>query len=126
MGFAGLEDVEEREGVERGEDGVLGGEGAEGGDGVFAGGVELVVDVFGEVMADGGGGDGDFGGPLGDEVGDVGEAVAAGVVEVEEELLTLFAAENDLRADGPDGSDPGEAGVGVPEVGEVVPGEGAG
>ena len=125
LGFAGLEDVEEREGGERGEDGVLGGEGAEGGDGLLAGGVELVVDVFGEVMADGGGGDGDFGGPLGDEVGDVGEAVAAGVVEVEEELLALFAAEDDLGTDGPDGGDPGESGVGVPEVGEVVPGDGA-
>ena len=70
-GFAGLNDVQERQRVERGKDGVLGGEGAEGGDGLLAGGVELVVDVFGEVCADGGGRDGDLGGPLGDEVGDV-------------------------------------------------------
>ena len=56
---------------------MFGGEGAEGRDGLAAGGVELVVDVFGEVIADRGRGDGDLGGPLGDEVGDVGEAVAA-------------------------------------------------
>ena len=55
-------------------------------DGADAVGVEAVVDVVGEVVADGRGWDGDAGGPLGDELIDVGEAVGAGVVEVFGEL----------------------------------------
>lgn len=44
--------------------------------------VEDVVDVLGEVGADGGGGDGEASGPFVDEGVDVGEAVIAGLGEV--------------------------------------------
>ncbi len=83
------------------------------------------MDVLGEVLADGGGREGDAGGPLADEVLDVGEAVIAGLVEVGGELGGGGGVE-DFWARGPDGGDPGEAGAGVPLVGEVEPEEWAG
>jgi hypothetical protein len=94
------------------------------GDGLFARVVEKIVDVLSEVGADGRGRDGDARGPLVDEGFDVFEAVLTRGVEIEEELLALFAAEPYLRADGPDRRDPGKAGVAVPEVGKVMPGAG--
>ena len=87
-------------------------------DGAETGLVEVVVDVVGEVVADGFGRDGDAGGPLADEIGDVGEAVIAGEIEVVDELGGGGGGEG-LGARGPDGGDPGEAGAGVPLVGEV-------
>ena len=51
-----------------------------------AGGREGVVDVVGEVVADGRGWDGDARGPFGDELVDVGEAVVAGELKVCGEL----------------------------------------
>ena len=83
------------------------------------------MDVFGEVVADGGGGEGDAGSPLADEVFDVGEAVVAGVIEVGDELGGGGGGEG-LGAGGPDGGNPGETGAGVPLMGEVEPEEGAG
>jgi hypothetical protein len=84
------------------------------------------VDVFGEVGADGGGGYGDAGGPLFDQGGDVLLASLAAGVEVEEELFAFAWREREVGADGPDGGNPGELGVGMPEVGDVVPDEGTG
>ena len=85
--------------------------------------VEGVVDVVGEVVADGGGREGDAGGPLGDKVFDVGEAVGAGVVEVGSELRGSDVGDaQGFGAGCPDGGDPGEISAGVPFVGEVVPG----
>jgi len=82
---------------------------------------------MGEVMADGSGRERDAGGPLADEVCDVGETVVAGELEVERELGRGRAAGCEgLGAGGPDGGDPGEAGAGVPLMGEVDPEEGAG
>ncbi len=88
--------------------------------------VEDVVDVLGEVVADGGGWDGDARGPLLDEVVDVGEAVVAGDGEVVGELGGGDVADGEcLGTDGPDGGYPGKAGAGVPLVGEVEPLAGA-
>jgi hypothetical protein len=76
------------------------------------------VDVAGEVVADGVGWKGDAGGPLGDELLDVGEAVGAGVVEVFGELLWGNVRDVEgFGADGPDCGDPREGGAGVPFVG---------
>ena len=61
-----------------------------------------------------------------DEVVDVGEAVVAGAAEVFGELGGGDVAVSEgFGADGPDGGDPGEAGAGVPLVGEVEPLAGA-
>ncbi len=118
--------LEEAEGGEWGEDVGFGGVLAEEIDGLDAGGVESVVDVVGEVVADGRGWDGDAWGPLMDEVFDVGEAVVAGVGEVFGELGGGDVAGGErLGAGGPDGGDPGEVGAGLPLVGKVEPLAGA-
>ncbi len=78
--------LEEAEVGEWGEDVDFGGVSAEAFDGVDAVGVEVVVDVVGEVVANGGGRDGDARGPLIDEFFDVEEAVVAGRFEVFGEL----------------------------------------
>ena len=62
------------------------GEAAEEDDGVEAVGREGVVDVVGQVVADGFGWEGDAWGPLGRRVFDVGEAMVAGLLEVGDEL----------------------------------------
>jgi hypothetical protein len=49
--------------------------------------VEGVMDVGGEVGSDGGFGNGEFGGPFGDEGVDVLEAVVAGLDEVGGDLI---------------------------------------
>ena len=84
-------------------------------DGADAVGVEDVVDVVGEVVADGGGGDGDAGGPLFDEIFDVEKTVVARGFEVLDELggSELGMAEG-FGACGPDGSYPGEVGARAP------------
>ena len=69
-----------------GQDVGFGGVAAEEFDGGDAVGRERVVDVAGEVVADGGGRDGDARRPLFDERVDVGEAVVAGVLQVVDEL----------------------------------------
>ena len=85
------------------------------------------MDVVGEVVVDGGGREGDAGGPLADEIVDVGEAVVAGLDEVSGELLRCDVGDAEgFGAYGPDGGDPGEIGAGAPLVCEVVPGAGAG
>ena len=95
-------------------------------DGLDAGFVEDVVDVLGEVMADGGGWDGNAGRPLVDEVFDVAKAVVAGEGEVLDELGGGDVADGEgLGADGPDGGYPGKAGADVPLVGEIEPLAGA-
>lgn len=109
---------------EGGEDINLGGVLTEEFDGTDAVDVEVVVDVAGEVEADGGGRDGDSGGPLFDELFDVGEAVIAGGVEVFGELAGSKVVQG-FGAHGPDGGDPGEVGSGVPLMGEVEPLAGA-
>ncbi len=94
------------------------GELAEEGDGLEARGIEGVVDVGGEIGADGFGWEGKAVGPLPDEVFDVLEAVVAGELKVLGELGGGEIAE-EVGAAGPDGGDPGEACAGVPLVGEV-------
>lgn len=71
---------------ERCEDADLGGVLAEELDGADAIGVESVVDVVGEVVADGFGQEREAGRPLVDEIFDVCEAVIAGECEVVDEL----------------------------------------
>ncbi len=121
----GLMGLEEAQAGKRGEDidfvGVL----AEEFDGADAVGCEGVVNVAGEVVADGVGRNGDAGCPLFDELFDVGEAVIAGGFEVLSELSGCDVALESFRANGPDGCDPGEIGEGVPLVGEVEPLTGA-
>jgi len=70
----------------RGQDAGFSSVSAEELNGLEAGLVEDVVNVLGEVVADGGGWDGDARCPLVDEVFDVGEAVVAGVGEILGEL----------------------------------------
>ena len=89
-----------------------------------AGLVETVMNVVGEIGADGGGRHGDARRPLGDEVFDVLEAVIARAGEIVDELPGGVAGQG-LRTCGPHSRDPGQAGVAVPELGEVVPGAGA-
>ncbi len=108
---------ERREKVDLG--GVLAKE-LDGADAVFG---EVVVDVAGEVMVDGSGGQGDAESPGADEGFDVGLTVDAGLVEVFSELGGGDG--EGVWTCGPYGGDPGEAGAGVPLVGEVVPGAGA-
>lgn len=80
------------------------------------------MDVLGEVVADGGGRNGDAWGPLLYEVFDVIEAVVAGVREVfDESSRGSMAVRESLRADGPDGGYPGKSGANLPLVGEVEP-----
>ena len=117
---------EVKEGKRR-EDSELRGEGAEVLDGTEAVGVKGVVDVLSEVGADAVGGDGDAGCPLADESFDVGETGVAAGSEVGSELPGCDAVEaKSCGADGPDGSDPGKAGVLTPEGSEVEPQERAG
>ena len=78
--------LEEAEGGERGQEAGFGGVAAEELDGGDAVGREGVVDVAGEVVADGLRWDGDARGPFGDKLVDVGEAVIAGELKVCGEL----------------------------------------
>jgi len=119
----GFEDGAGAQGVE---DADVGGEVAEGGDAADAVGVEGVVDVLGEVVADGGGWERDARGPLADEVFGVGEAVLAGGVEVGDELGARLGGGDSFRTHGPDGGDPGQSGALIPLGGDVVPGAWAG
>jgi hypothetical protein len=92
-------------------------------DGAGAVGVEDVVDVGAEVVADGGWWDGDARCPLFDEVVDVEEAVVARGLEVVGELSCGECIGADgFGADGPDGGYPREIGASVPFVGEIDPG----
>ncbi len=50
--------------------------------------------------------------------------MVAGGGEVGDELAAGCGGGEGLGTDGPDGGDPGESGVAVPELGEVVPGAG--
>ena len=95
-------------------------------DGADAVGVENVVNIRGEILADGDGRDGDSRGPLCDQVFDVEEAVVAGGFEVFSELRCGESSRRKgFGADGPDCGDPGEVGAGVPLVGEIEPLAGA-
>src|SRR5258705_12546901 len=118
--------LQEAEVGERREDVDFGGVLSEAFDGADAVGVEDVVNIRGEVVADGGGWDGDARGPLFDEFFDVEEAVVAGGFKVFGELRggEVRVVEG-FEADGPDGGDPGKVGASVPLVGEVVPLAGA-
>lgn len=110
--------AEEIEGGERRECADACCEGAEELDGKEAVGVQGVVNIAGEVGADGFGADGDAGSPVGDDLVDVGEAGIAAGVEVGDELRSGEAGGSEgLGADGPDGGDPGKAGELAPEVG---------
>ncbi|MCU1252279.1 MAG: hypothetical protein JWQ49_5308 [Edaphobacter sp.] len=123
-------DLEEAEAGEWGEDVDFGGVLAKSFDGADAVGVEDIVNVRGEVVADGDGGEGDARGPLFDEFLDVEEAVVAGGFKVFGELRGGEVGWGvELRqgfgTDGPDGGDPREVGAGNPLVGEVMPEAGA-
>lgn len=84
------------------------------------------MDVNRQVMLDGYRGDADARSPFANEVVDVGEAVVAGCGEVAGELIRgKVALRERFGADGPDGSDPGEAGAGAPFVSQVEPLAGA-
>lgn len=73
------------------------------------------MDVVGEIGVDGLGREGDARRPFADEGVDVGEAVVAAGGEVGDELFGGEAGELDgFGADGPDGGDPGKAGVLAP------------
>ena len=89
-------------------------------DGGDAVGGEGVGDVVGQVMADGGGRQGDARSPLFDEGVDVGEAVVAAILEIVDEFCGGDRGEG-FGADGPYGGDPWKSGAGVPFVGEVEP-----
>ena len=84
------------------------------------------MNVLGEIAVDGGGREVDARGPFDDQVVDVGEAVVAGAVEIFDQPVggQGFGSQR-LWADGPDGGDPGQAGAGVPLVGDVDPETGA-
>jgi len=100
---------------------TLCGEAEEGAHGFKAFFVEGVVDVGGEVGADGLLGEGELAGPLGDEGVNVLEAVVAGLDEVVGDGLVQRAGQDfGLWGGGPDGGDEGESGEGVPLLGEVV------
>jgi hypothetical protein len=75
-------DLEETKPREWGQDSSFCSVAAEELDGGYAVVIERVVDVAGEVRADGGGWKGDAWGPFGDDGVDVGEAAVAGVLEV--------------------------------------------
>ena len=84
------------------------------------------MDVNRQVMLNGYGRDADAWGPFANEVVDVGEAVVARGGEVADELIRgKVALRERFGADGPDGSDPGEAGAGAPFVRQVEPLAGA-
>src|SRR6266702_910034 len=87
--------------------------------------IQRVVDVAGQIVADGGGWKSDAGRPLFDERVDVGEAVVARLLEVVDDLCRRDAVEG-LRAGRPDGGETEQAGTGAPLVGEVDPEAGAG
>src|SRR5271163_2719868 len=105
--------LEEAEVRQRGKDFDFGRILAEDFDGADAVGVENVVDVVGEVVSDGGGGDGDAGGPLFDELFDVEKAMIARGFQVFGKLSRgeIRWAEG-LRTDSPDRGYPGEIGAG--------------
>ena len=101
----GLEKVEGGEGWEEVD---LCGQGAEELDGTEAVGVQGVVDVAGEVGADGFRADGDAGCPVGDELVDVCKAGVAAGGEIGDELVRSEAGGSEgFGADGPDCGDPG-------------------
>src|SRR6201999_1373159 len=81
-----------------------------------------VVDVLGEVVADGLGWDGDTRRPLLDEVFDVREPVVAGAFEI----LTELGGSDGMGTQGfeahsPDGGDPGKTGACAPLVRDIEP-----
>src|ERR1700735_4661250 len=93
-------------------------------DGANAVSVEDVMDVIGEIVTDGGRWKSDARGPLGDQIFDIQEAVIARGFEILNQLCGGEVIEC-LRADGPDGCNPGETGAGAPFVSEVEPLTGA-
>src|SRR5271154_1577057 len=107
-----IDESEEGEVGEWGEDVDLDGVSAEEFDSADAVGVEDVVDVVREVVADGGRRDGDARCPLVDEVFDVEETMVAGGLEVFSELGggEIGCAEG-FGADRPHSGDPGKAGA---------------
>ena len=113
----GLKKAEVRE---WGEDIEFGGVLAEEFDGADTVGVEDVVDVMREIVADGCGRDGDARRPLFDKLFNVQKAVVARGFEIFDELRSGQVDEG-LWADGPDGGDPGDVGADTPLVGEVEP-----
>ena len=120
-------DLEETKPREWGQDSSFCSVAAEELDGGYAVVIERVVDVAGEVVADGFGGDGDARRPLGDERVDVGETVVAGLLKVFDELRGGDRGGGEsFGANSPDGGDPGQAGAGAPLVGHVDPEAGAG
>ena len=93
-------------------------------DGTEAIGVQRVVDVAGEIGPDDLRRDRDPGRPLADEGVDVGESSVAAGDEVAGELRRRDAGQFESNgANGPDGGDPGEAGMVTPEGREVEPEE---
>ena len=82
------------------------------------------MDVIGEIVTDGGRWKSDARGPLGDQIFDIQEAVIARGFEILNQLCGGEVIEC-LRADGPDGCNPGETGAGAPFVSEVEPLTGA-
>ena len=92
-------------------------------DGADAVGVQDVVDVMGEVMADGGGRDGDARRPLFDEVLDVKKAVIARGFEVFGQLGSgeVFEAAESFGPHRPDSGDPGKVGADAPLMSEIEP-----
>jgi hypothetical protein len=85
-------------------------------------GVEDIVDVVGEVVADGCGWDCDAGRPLFDELLDVEKAVVARGLKVFSELsYGEVGISEGFGADGPNGGDPGKVGAGAPLMGQVEP-----
>ena len=71
---------------ERRQERGFGGEGAEVSDGGYAFAIESVVNIAGEVAADGVGREGDARGPLGNQGIDVGEAAIAGAGKVGDQV----------------------------------------
>ena len=117
-----IDELEEAEVGEWREDVGFGGVLAEELDGAEAVGVEDVVNIRGEIVADSGGWDSDSRSPLFDQPLDIEKAVVAGGFEVFGELQRCDVARGQgFGADGPDGGDPGKVGSDVPLVGEVVP-----
>src|SRR5258705_4038144 len=121
-----IDDLEEAKAGQWGEDIDFGGVLPEQLDGADAVGIEDVMNIRGEVMADGGGWDRDAGGPLLDEIFDVEKAVVTRGFEVFGEFGSRnrgwgFELGNGLWADGPDGSHPRQLCADVPLVGEIVP-----
>src|ERR1700761_6771730 len=121
-----IDDLEEAKAGQRGEDIDFGGILPEQLDRADAIGVEDVMNIRGEVMADGGGRDRDAGGPLLDEIFDVEKPMVTRGFEVLGEFGGChigwgFELGDGFGADGPDGGDPGQLRADVPLMSEVVP-----